>query len=83
MNKDDEIEDPGDNNVTFVAEPKELYCDICEIKFHGPLRIGEQRGGLREKIRVCSVCDFLHCPSCGRYMYYKVGTPECLAFHNM
>ena len=83
MNKDDEIEDPGDNNVTFVAEPKELYCDICEIKFHGPLRIGEQRGCLREKIRVCSVCDFLHCPSCGRYMYYKVGTPECLAFHNM
>jgi hypothetical protein len=83
MNNRDEIEDPGDDNVIIVAEPKELYCDICEIKFQGPLRIGEQRGGLREKIGVCSVCGFLHCLSCGKYMYYKVGTPECLAFHNM
>jgi hypothetical protein len=79
LNRFDLIEDPGDDNVLIVAEPDEVYCDTCETKFHGPLRIGEQRRGLREKICFCYICNNLHCPSCGLYMGHWFGTPECLA----
>jgi hypothetical protein len=77
----DVLENSGDENLFIVAYPKEVYCfHLCESKFfHGPLRIGEQRKVIYEKgtVSLCSNCGFLHCPYCGRYLHYNVGTPEC------
>jgi hypothetical protein len=80
----EDLEDPGDENLLIMVDPKEVYCSHkCETKFHGPLRIGEQRKVLREKISVCTICSFLHCPSCGMYLRHKIGTSECCASRDM
>ena len=78
LKKYDQIEDPGDDNVLIVAELKVVYCDTCETKFHGPLRIGDKRKSLKKKLCFCYTCNVLHCPSCGMYMGYLYRTPECI-----
>jgi hypothetical protein len=80
----DVLEDPGDDNLIIVVTPKQLYCvNNCQTKFHGPLRDGEQRKIYYEIISFCSVCSFLHCPSCNRYCNHMIGSPECLVSRNM
>ena len=80
----DILEDPGDDNLIIVAHPKEVYCyHVCDINFHGSLRNGQRRRDICEKITLCSNCGFLHCPSCGMYQYYKVGTSECRRYHTL
>jgi hypothetical protein len=75
---------PEDDNLLIVADPKEVYCSHnCETKFHGPLRIGEERKVFHETVSLCSVCGFLHCPSCGIYLDHKIGTSECCAYRDM
>jgi hypothetical protein len=80
----EKLEDPGDENMLIVAVPKEVvYCNDCETSFRGPLRNGEERKYFRETISLCSICGFLHCPSCCMYSGRLVGTYDCYAFHNM
>jgi hypothetical protein len=56
----------------------QAYCDQnCCTKFHGPLRVGEQRKVFHETVSLCSVCGFLHCRSCGMYKDHMIGTLDC------
>lgn len=79
----DVLEDPGDDNLTIVAIPRQIYCIFCSTKIYGPLRFEEQKKKFFKQISICSVCGFLHCPSCGMYDNDVVGTSECYAFNNM
>jgi hypothetical protein len=51
----DILSDPGYDDITIIAEQKEIMCNNCEV-------LAE-----RETIRRCAICDFLHCPRCGKY----------------
>jgi hypothetical protein len=56
----------------------QAYCDQnCCTKFHGPLRVGEQRKVFHETVSLCSVCGFLHCRSCGMYKEHMIGNLYC------
>lgn len=77
---DDVLEDPGDGYLIIVAVPKQVYCGPhCDTRVCGPLRQGECRRFYREKINLCSICGFLHCPSCGMFGHHVIGTSDCRA----
>ena len=70
----DDLEDPGNEDLIIVATPNELYCDYCcDIESFDRI----DRGIYYETIRLCPDCGFLHCPYCGMYGIYKVGTSGC------
>ena len=84
LNIYDILEDPGDDNLIIVAVPKQVYCyHLREIQFHGPLRDGQRRKIICEKVSLCPDCGFLHCPFCGVYQYNVVRTAECRSTFNM
>ena len=59
------LEVPEDDNLIIVAIPKSQYCNrYCEIKFQGPLRIGEERKFINRTLCICPNCGFFHCLSC-------------------
>ena len=80
----DVLEDPGDDNLIIVVNQSRYSVLItAKRKFHGPLRDGEQRKTYYEIISFCSVCGFMHCPSCNRYCHRMTGSPECHVSRNM
>lgn len=76
------LDDPENDGLTIVAVPILKYCTHCAIEIYGPWLISEQKH-LYDRINICSVCRFLHCPSCGKYKNYTVGTFMCHANRNM
>lgn len=78
----DVLKIPEDDNLIIVVVPEQVYCNhCCGTKFHGPLRVGEQRKVIREIIRICPDCGFLHCSFCGMYRHHMIKKSKCCTTH--
>jgi hypothetical protein len=76
----EKLKEPEHDNLIIVAVQRKVYCYQCQMNANGILHDEEQRNIFNESITVklCSVCGFLHCSSCGMFNFHKVGTSDCV-----